>query len=98
MQTGCQKNCVNCCICNCVNSICVTISEIIFSLLGTIINSISISFFNKTNLELTYFFILHYINISYFGSSSVISVIILILKKLEMIERTFGFKFGNYST
>ncbi len=98
MQTGCQKNCVNCCICNCVNSICVTISEIIFSLLGTIINSISISFFNKTNLELTYFFILHYINISYFGSSSVISIILLIVKKLELIERICWYKFGNYST
>ena len=59
MQAGCQKNFVNCYICTCVNSICVTMSEIIFSLLGTIINSISISFFNKINLELIYLFILY---------------------------------------
>ena len=98
MENGCQLKMINCCFCNCMESICLTISEIIFSLLGTIINSISVSFFNRIKQDLSYLFILHYINISVFGSSSVISVILLILKKLEMIERSFGFKFGNYST
>ena len=98
MENGCQSKLVNCCFCNCMNSISVSISEIIFSLLGTIINSISISFFKRIKQELSYLFALHYINISYFGSSSVISVALLILKKLEVIERSFGYKFGNYST
>ena len=91
MENGCQLKMVNRCFCTCMKSISITISEIIFSLLGAIINSISVSFFNRIKQDLSYLFTLNYINISYFGSSSVISVIILILKKL-------GFKFGNYST
>lgn len=98
MENGCQSKMINCCFCNCMKSISVTISEIIFSLLGIIINSMSASFYNRINQDLSYLFTLNYINISYFSSSSVISVIILILKKLEMIERSFGYKFGNYST
>ena len=98
MENGCQLKLVNCCFCNCMNSISVTVTEIVFSLLGTIINSISISFFKRIKQELSYLFALHIINISFFGSSSIISVTLLVLKKIAIIERNFGYKFGNYST
>jgi hypothetical protein len=47
MEMGCQKNLINCCYCNCMNSIYVTIIELITSLLGTIVNFIAFLFFKK---------------------------------------------------
>ena len=99
METGCQKNLINCCYCNCMNSIYVTIIELITSLLGTILNFIAFSFFKKEVKEkLGNFLSLNYINMAYFCSSSVLLVILFILQKLHKIEQAFVYKFGNYST
>ena len=43
-------------------------------------------------------FTIYYINFSYFGSSSVIIIILFILRKLHKIESAFGYKFGSYAT
>ena len=99
MEMGCQKNLINCCYCNCMNSIYVTIIELITSLLGTILNFIAFSFFKKEVKEkLGNFLSLNYINMAYFCSSSVLLVILFILQKLHKIEQAFVYKFGNYST
>ena len=98
MESGCQKGIVNACFCNCLNSMCISVFELILSLLGTALNSFIFAFLKKIKDKLDFAFILNYINISYFGSSSVIIIIILVLRKLQRIERAFGYKFGSYST
>ncbi len=59
MENGCQLKMVNRCFYTCMKSISITISEIIFSLLGAIINSISVSFL--IGLNKMYPIFLHYI-------------------------------------
>ena len=98
MESGCQKGIVNACFCNCLDSMCISVFELILSLLGTALNSFIFAFLKKIKDKLDFAFILNYINISYFGSSSVIIIIILVLRKLQRIERAFGYKFGSYST
>ena len=98
METDCQKGIINLCFCNCLNSICITVFELILSLVGTVLNSTTFAFLKKIKDKLDFAFTLHYINISYFGSSSVIIIIILVLRKLQRMERAFGYKFGSYST
>lgn len=98
MEKGCQKGIINCCYCSCCNSIIVSVFELIISLIGIIINSAVFSFFKKLKDKFNIVFTVNYINISYFGSSSVIFIIILFLRKLKKIEQVFGYKFGSYST
>ena len=98
MENSCQKGIINCCYCNCLESLYVTISELITSILGIIINSIASSFINKIKDKFDSIISLNYINITYFGSSSIIATIILVLRKLNKIEQSVGYKFGSYST
>ena len=98
MENSCQKGIINCCYCNCLESLYVTISELITSILGIIINSIAYSFINKIKDKFDSIISLNYINITYFGSSSIIATIILVLRKLNKIEQSVGYKFGSYST
>ena len=98
METGCQKGIINACFCNCLTSMCISVFELILSLIGTVLNSFTFAFLKKIKDKLDFAFTLHYINISYFGSSSIIIAIILVLRQLQRIERAFGYKFGSYST
>jgi len=98
MESGCQKGIINCCYCNCFNSLVVTIFELISSIMGTILNSYFYSSLKKLKNKLDFSFTVYYINISYFGSSSALLIVLIILKKLQKIEKTFGYKFGSYST
>ena len=98
MERGCQKSVINCCFCYCVSSIMVTIFEFISSILGTILNTYIFSVFKKAKDKIGFSFSIYYINFSYFGSSSVIIIILFILRKLHKIENSFGYKFGSYST
>lgn len=90
MEKGCQKGIINCCYCSCCNSIIASVFELIISLIGIIINSAVFSFFKKLKDKFNIVFTINYINISYFGSSSVIFIIILFLRKLKKIEQVFG--------
>ena len=85
MESGCQKGIVNACFCNCLDSMCISVFELILSLLGTALNSFIFAFLKKIKDKLDFAFILNYINISYFGSSSAIITIILVLRKLQRI-------------
>ena len=98
METGCQRSVINCCFCYCVSSMMVTIFEFISSILGTILNTYIFSVFKKAKDKIGFSFSIYYINFSYFGSSSVIIIILFILRKLHKIENSFGYKFGSYST
>lgn len=87
MDNGCCLNTLNCCICNCMNSLTITIVELITSILGTGLTSVLFGI-NKLIYEKSKFLTsLPYINISYFGSSSIIVTILIILKKLEKVEQ-----------
>lgn len=91
-------NTLNCCLCNCMNSFTITIVELITSILGIGLTSplfgINKFIYEKSKF-LTAFPI---INILYFGSSSVIVTILIILKKLEKIEQLCFYKFSKIIT
>ena len=98
METGCQKGIINCCYCNCLDTMCVTIIEFIISILGTIFNSATFSLLKKAKDKLDSLFTIYYINFSYFGSSSVIIVILFVLRIFHKLEHQFGYAFGSYVT
>ena len=86
---------INCCYCNCFNSITVTILELISSIIGAGLTSFLFKI-NKLIYEKSKFlYCLPFINISYFGSSSVILTILFIMKKLQYIEQLFFYKFSK---
>lgn len=95
MDTKCSTNCINCCFCNCFNSITVTILELISSLIGTGLTSYLFKINQFIHEKSKFLYSLPFINISYFGSSSVIITIILVLKKLQKIEQIFFYKFSK---
>ena len=98
METGCQNGIINCCYCNCLNSINVTISHFVISLIGIIPNLYIIFTRQKDFKEFNISLVLQYINIFYFGSSSIIILIILIFRQSQKIDRPCAYKFGSYST
>lgn len=83
MESGCCLNFLNCCTCSCMNSFTITIVELITSIIGTGLTS-TLFEINKLIYEKSkYLSSLPIINISYFGSSTIISSILIILKKLK---------------
>ena len=81
-----------------MNSFTITIVELITSMLGTGLASalfgINKLIYKKSKFLATF----PIINISYFGSSSVIVTILIILKKLEQIEQLYFYKFSKIIT
>ena len=98
MESGCQKGIINCCYCNCFNSMIVTILELIISILGTILNSSMFSVLKKVKDKFDFSFSIYYINIAYFSSSSAIMIILFLLRQFRKIEQSFGYNFGSYAT
>lgn len=81
-----------------MNSLTITIVELITSILGTGLTSVLFGI-NKLIYEKSKFLTsLPYINISYFGSSSIIVTILIILKKLEKVEQLCFYKYSKIIT
>jgi hypothetical protein len=72
-----------------------TIFELVSSLIGTGITGYLLSNYQLLLEKSKFLYSLPFINISYFGSSSVILTILLIIKQLKKIEQLFFYKFSN---
>ena len=95
MNNDCSICCINCCFCNCCHSLILTIFELVSSLIGTGITGYLLSNYQLLLEKSKFLYSLPFINISYFGSSSVILTILLIIKQLKKIEYLFFYKFSN---
>ena len=94
MEVGCCPSCLNCCSFNCCNSFCLSIYQIISSIIGIIANSWMISFSKKIFEASKFLSATHKINITFFSSGTTISTILLILKKLEKLNQSGFYLFG----